>query len=248
MNKNDIIRKIKSILKFTETNGCTEAEVAAAGEKLQILMNKYQIDFNEIKSHYNEKDIDIEEMKFGYKNFPIWLRAMVNCVCQAFDCKPVHSFWYDENDNSNTNKIKIELYGDNVEVKIAYYFLDYLYDHLYDVAEKSAFNNQIFGVSKRKYINNFCIGACREISSRLKQKRIKEDEKIRNINDHNALLVSKTKAIENFISKKYPSMISKKVKYSSDYNAMKNGIEHGKNMQLNSGIETSNANTKMIGN
>ena len=73
MNKSDIIEKIKKLLEINRSNGATEAEEAAAMERANILMTKYQIEEfqlqGSIKSKNTEKEEVLTDSSFSFSQF-----------------------------------------------------------------------------------------------------------------------------------------------------------------------------------
>ncbi len=61
MNKSDIIEKIKKLLEISRANGATEAEEAAAMERANILMTKYQIEEFQLQGTIKSKNIKKQE-------------------------------------------------------------------------------------------------------------------------------------------------------------------------------------------
>ena len=73
MNKSDIIEKIKKLLEINRSNGATEAEEAAAMERANVLMTKYQIEEfqlqGSIKSKNTEKEETLTDSSFSFSQF-----------------------------------------------------------------------------------------------------------------------------------------------------------------------------------
>lgn len=73
MNKSDIIEKIKKLLEINRSNGATEAEEAAAMERENVLMTKYQIEEfqlqGSIKSKNTEKEETLTDSSFSFSQF-----------------------------------------------------------------------------------------------------------------------------------------------------------------------------------
>ena len=73
MNKSDIIEKIKKLLEINRSNGATEAEEAAAMERANVLMTKYQIEEFQlqvsIKSKNTEKEEKLTDSSFSFSQF-----------------------------------------------------------------------------------------------------------------------------------------------------------------------------------
>ena len=62
MNKSDIIEKIKKLLEINRSNGATEAEEAAAMERANVLMTKYQIEEFQLQGSIKSKNTEKEEI------------------------------------------------------------------------------------------------------------------------------------------------------------------------------------------
>lgn len=73
MNKSDIIEKIKKLLEINRSNGATEAEEAAAMERANVLMTKYQIEEFQLSGTIKTKNMKssdiLDDKSFAFSQF-----------------------------------------------------------------------------------------------------------------------------------------------------------------------------------
>ena len=73
MNKSDIIEKIKKLLEINRANGATEAEEAAAMERANVLMTKYQIEEFQLSGTIKTKNMKssdiLDDKSFAFSQF-----------------------------------------------------------------------------------------------------------------------------------------------------------------------------------
>ena len=61
MNQENIIEKIKKLLEINRANGATEAEEAAAMERANALMTKYQIEMHQVRGNIKTKNVHLRQ-------------------------------------------------------------------------------------------------------------------------------------------------------------------------------------------
>lgn len=61
MSQENIIEKIKKLLEINRANGATEAEEAAAMERANALMTKYQIEMHQVRGSIKTKNVHIRQ-------------------------------------------------------------------------------------------------------------------------------------------------------------------------------------------
>ena len=73
MNKSNIIEKIKKLLEINRANGATEAEEAAAMERANVLMTKYQIEEFQLSGTIKTKNMKssdiLDDKSFAFSQF-----------------------------------------------------------------------------------------------------------------------------------------------------------------------------------
>jgi len=93
--RNDVIKKIKSLLVKTVKNGCTEAEAVIAAEHAAKLMGQYDLTFEDVEREIREQKFKVDQRPFGHetpsgrRQFPAAWHCMM-AVAEFFDCKS----WY----------------------------------------------------------------------------------------------------------------------------------------------------------
>lgn len=75
MSQENIIEKIKKLLEINRANGATEAEEAAAMERANALMTKYQIEMHQVRGNIKTKNVHIRQpftdWTFAFEQFHI---------------------------------------------------------------------------------------------------------------------------------------------------------------------------------
>ena len=75
MSQETIIEKIKKLLEINRANGATEAEEAAAMERANALMTKYQIEMYQVRGNIKTKNVQIRrpftEWTYAFEQFHI---------------------------------------------------------------------------------------------------------------------------------------------------------------------------------
>ena len=87
MNKSDIIEKIKKLLEINRANGATEAEEAAAMERVNVLMTKYQIEEFQLSGTIKTKNMKssdiLDDKSFAFSQFRCAVGEFLAC-CRFF--------------------------------------------------------------------------------------------------------------------------------------------------------------------
>src|SRR5262245_1363570 len=91
----DLIKKIKSLLAKTVENGCTEGEAVTAAKHAALLMQRYDLTFEDVEKEIREQNFKVDERPFGHmtpsgrRQFPAAWHCMV-AIAEFFDCR----CWY----------------------------------------------------------------------------------------------------------------------------------------------------------
>jgi len=88
----DLIKKIKSLVAKTVENGCTEAETITASEHAALLMQRYDLTFDDVEKDVRDLKYQQDKRPFGYyasgtrrRVFPI-VRGCNRAIAEFFDC------------------------------------------------------------------------------------------------------------------------------------------------------------------
>jgi Protein of unknown function (DUF2786) len=93
--RDDVIKKIKSLLAKTTANGCTEAEAITAAEHAAKLLEQYDLTFEDVEREIREQKFKVDKRPFGHetpsgrRQFPAAWHCMM-AIADFFDCKS----WY----------------------------------------------------------------------------------------------------------------------------------------------------------
>jgi len=244
MNKESIIRKAKSLINFTEEKGCTEHEAALAAERLQELLTKYQLSMMDLNVGNRTGNAIEDEIKFDYVKVPAWLQNLCANIGAGFECKVIFSKWLDKDLPRYKQKFRVILIGHELDVEVAKYFIDTLYDKLYEEAHKQGsryYNNK---KELNRYISSFIIGASFSIYKRLAAQRTKQEVENSNVT---ALVLCKKTDIAAFIKEKYPKLRSKSMSMGTGTSGYGDGAEFGKGVNLTKGINSSSKPNQLTG-
>lgn len=93
--REDLIKKIKSLLAKTVENGCTEGETIAAAEHAARLMEQYDLTFEAVEQEVRDQKFKVDKRPFGHekpsgrRQFPAAWHCMM-AIADFFDCE----CWY----------------------------------------------------------------------------------------------------------------------------------------------------------
>jgi len=180
--RESILAKIRALMAKTPENGCTEAEAKAAAAMVDTLLEKYEIDLDEVA--LRKQEFTQAEIMNGWLH-PVGQAA--TGIAKFTDCK----CWISE-------KKKIVYFGFSVDCEIAEY-LTLLFKRAIDreAAAFTLFNADYDAATKRErtqLVASFGIGMAVRLGDRLRELKSKRDFSMKSAG--NALVVLKQPLVD----------------------------------------------------
>jgi len=239
LDKDDIIEKAKKLMGYQDPeSGSTENEQKVAADKLQQLLEKYQLSRSEVESHFSSDDMGTIECTTGYAKMPSWLWKLAVHISQAFECRVLIGKYYDEERRGGTVvKIKFDFIGEFVDATVATYFFETLYFKLYNLATEKMREEGISGKSAMNaYRDSFITGAGFRLNERL---RLKRKSHMETDETFTALVLNKSAAVERYMKQQFPRLHNAKVSRGKhDESGWQAGNEAGNKINIVDGITT----------
>lgn len=237
-----IVEKIQKLLEFQ--NGAKQIdspeEAANAAEKVQRLLVKYNLSIQDIgerkeKSKVTEKKFDDITPK---KNEGEWILSLYNVLARFnfstfLVVKSLETYY-----PKRVFVKKGVLIGEEENILTVKFLGEQLEHRLRALARKRFSEVQSFVPEKKNtFIRGYLTGAVKGIGMQLKEtqeKMAQENVKV------NTLVHVKDDAIKEFMKEKYPNLKSGKSSSLSGRYGYSKGVEDGKNMNINHGLNGSN--------
>lgn len=188
INRDNLIKKIKSLLSKTVENGCTEAEAMNALAMAQAMMDTYDVSVDEVEQTKKEEAVR-EEMKD--MRDPHHIRAYLTVKISEFTNTQI---WRSE---FKSQKFKYNFVGLQSDVDFALWLVEHLTLFVQRELKNYLWANgyqSLEPASKRRVINGFVIGCCTRINHRLGE--LIEQGDIKRNDNANALVVVKNELIK----------------------------------------------------
>ncbi len=185
--KEDIIRRVKALMEKTTAAGCSEAEAMTAAETVSRLMNKYDLQFTDIKlaeqANCQEADYDV-----GFQRTPTFY--VCNCIAYLTDTRA----WVRTNPNKS---LSIIFFGFETDVAVAQYLYKICDRAMLwawmDYKAKSDYKQST--TKQRKAIQNgFDVGMANRINERLRA--MKDEQRRENSASGRDLVIVKGPIVE----------------------------------------------------
>lgn len=230
-NKTPIIEKIKKLLALA--NSCNEHEAALAASHAQRLLAEHNLAMADIEAtHRPDKADKIEAMVS--KTLPKWLRHLSAGVSTAFDCQAIH----------HPATGKMTFIGVGADVQVAAYtfsYLDRTVRKLCSAYMKHHVSATIANRHRELMRQSYYLGAVSTINARLKEQKLQTPV------TSGALVPVKEGLIRQAMNEigNIRTVRSRKSYINSD--AYTKGQTDGRQVGINKGIGSKEANQKAIG-
>lgn len=155
MNREEILNKVRSLLRFTPENS-TPQEAANAARIAKNLLTKYQLEMQDL----HETDPIQTATLYTAQRITRRAGALASAIADAFDCQPLVS---------NHPERHLFIVGAASDIEIAQYFYQMLLSQLDLAARKEHVSLGYRPHSLPSFLNNYVTAAARQIHHRLKQ-------------------------------------------------------------------------------
>jgi hypothetical protein len=232
----EIIEKIQKLLEFqagAEKINSPE-EAANAAEKVQKLLMKYNLQMEDIGQRKQKSKVGKNEFKdiTPKKNESTWIFDLYNGLAKYNMCKLIiMSRW-------SPDKSKVVQYacliGEEQNILTVKFLGDQLEPRLRNMGNKRfhEFKNAV-GEKKNTFMRGYLKGAARGIHNQLKDA---QEKMMREESSCNALVLVKSKAIEEFVAEEFKNLGKAKSTHIKGSGGFGIGQLDGQSMSINQGI------------
>ncbi len=209
---NDLAKKIKKLLSLSLSKNYFEAQLAT--EKANQLLLK----------HHIEKDLLTEEDKYQFVVVRIFQQKQIStklqtiaAILESFLVKPIM--------NHGKSTVYLEIFGKKEDVEIAKYTAHFLFHHLDKLWLMEKKNSPMLKglAAKNSFFRGLACGYKQGI------KKIQ--------NKYSSMLIQQKNTLTQNIHLAYPSLKCTTISYIHDDKAAKKGIERGKRLKINKGLQ-----------
>lgn len=160
--RDNLIRKIKNLLKLAENEGATPAEAAAAMGRAQHLMDRYKIDAALAEAFDDEPTEEIRDWDdpldtMTGRSLPTWLGRLAMVVAGANGCHVYQS-------RGEGGRKMLKILGGASDATTARYLYKWIRRQVDEMACEYSGNG-------KTWINNWRLGVVQEINYRMKRAR-----------------------------------------------------------------------------
>lgn len=223
--------RIKALLSRTVDRGATENEAKIALEKATKLMTEYQITQYDLKTYSDDK---IEEKTIELNRQSVYMRSLVACICECFDCESYYT--------SGTKKVTI--FGLKTDVDIVEYMTEVVFlaqeNEINKYKKSEDFECLIMYHAPRTIINGFINGFCYRIGEKVKELAAKKVQEIETLTG-TSLICLKNQMIKKSFETKYPNLgHSNYMPTPSLKSSFEAGVVAARNTSINRAINATN--------
>lgn len=244
-NRDLIISRIKKLLKHAESAKSigSLAEAEAFSAKAQQLLMEYNISMMDVNKAADKDEDQFANWQYG-ETIPYsdlsgnrWKLDLIRVITRYNLC----SFTY--NDRAKTFRV----YGHVVNVDTVVWLFHFMSTALLRLSKDSycALNKmEREGTTRRRYIQSFLLGAVSGIDAKLREQ--KEEQK-RNAKMYE-VIVYNAKALDTYAHTKIPGLVFRqreKRRLDVDYRGYEKGKEAGRNLKVNSPLNTPRQTKKL---
>lgn len=199
MTRDEAIRKAMACLRLAERGGTPE-ESAAAAAAAQKILDRFQLDANDLDFDANAAERDSEEVKdFGYED-PLekvdylkpWMLRLASVVARANNCRIVYQ-QCDFTGSGRNRGASIKIIGRPSDVQIARYVHGYLRGEVVRLRDSNCKGQS------NTYKRQFALGVVETIQDKLDEQRQATEQELRNENVGNSLALVR---VNNAIAKR----------------------------------------------
>jgi hypothetical protein len=230
MDKNSIFNKLRKLINLRDNAAAigNEGEAQAAASRITYILMEYNMLEKDIPEE-EKLDNPIIEVTIPYKSeycSGSWYSCLIATVSHYNMCKSLIS---SIKVNNRMHRDAFILIGRKNNLEIVQYLISFLSNKFYYIAVKN-YKNSDLAITRAKYLKSFLSGCISGLI--LKYKELEKST------DLHALIISSSTEIEDSLNK-YSIQKGKDSKESIDYSIFRNGIEAGKNIQINKGVKSS---------
>ena len=227
MKNEKLIEKIQKLLALAQSSNEHEARLAA--EKANELLIRYNLSMSQVA--FTDDDFTENEFR-SYRRAGMEDKYIRWIISGHFFVDLISSRKYIRNASGRLEKhTTLMMLGEKNNCDIASYSYNFLKLKFNDLWAEYKKDHDASIRSKQSYFHGLYTGLDEQLSKQ-KEKIVKETE-----SNSNALVVVNA-ALQDFVKEKYPRLRYTNTYYNlRDSSAVNDGIEHGKNIRINRGIE-----------
>ena len=213
-----VLSKIKKLLALSTSSNPNEAALAAA--KAQELLMQHNLTMSQIDTNGQESQYCEASVKTGSR---VWKRSLLTVIARNNFCDTIHD-----------PQIKsTALIGEPQNQEVVIYLHSYLIGQLETMAT-TAYKLSGTRMHAKSWLDSFYVGATNSINERLKAQKAEMEAAS---NACKNLVVVKDGELQAAMSKLYPGFRKGKPKHARSLDGYREGVEAGKRVALNKGIE-----------
>lgn len=241
MDTTKISKIIKALSVKTVENGCSEDEALAASEKVQILLNKYNLSLSEVEFEASDFEELVIDTKIKKRNH---MHRMISSIADFTDTKVFYTH--------GMTTLKYKYFGEKASVETANFLWDLLKNSIEYEAKRyknsNAYDEYIrCGYSGRTILNSFRTGMAVRLSQRLDE--MKEEQEKSNSSETGIVLYNRKNIVIKKWNEHYKNLklnSGKTYKTSITGGAFNSGKSAADRVNINSGVKSSTYNQKSL--
>ena len=232
MVKDNVIAKVKKLLKLSESDNEHEANLAL--QKASQLMRDHCISEAQVQGASKEKleSIDCESIHFP-SNTKNWSQSLAAGVAKAFGCKVV----FTGSGSQYNTKYSMRTFGTATDRATVRVMLDYSYTTVNRLVKKEQKRLKIEDPweNVKRYSHNFRVGLAVSMRDTLTEIAKQNTKEVDDKTQYGIILYDKSKRVEALFKEKYPNKLNALGSLSTrgsarGYNA---GRDSGKSVRFN---------------
>lgn len=160
MTTEEVIERVRKLLRMTEGRGASTTEAEAAAEIARKMLDEHGLTLEQVEALKNDPTaVKWVDVAHSYKRPPVWCKALLLSIAQGFDCRLVGYRDY------------MAIVGLAQDTAVALCLYGVIGPELVRAAQRSADDNAGPRHHRTRYVNAFIIGAARRIGQRLQSNR-----------------------------------------------------------------------------
>lgn len=266
---NSILSKLKKLQRLYEGAKAinSEAEAQNAATKIQNLLTQYNLSMADVESVAdNEQKTDVIEERLGdnwqRKCGGSWDQLLLYGICKYNFCCVLVSNRNVCRMNRNgrevwENRRRYIVIGEPQNIQVVKWLFDVLAANLYKLALKryEEYRNddtqavmRLFVGEKKMhrgtFLRSYLAGAAKGVQQKLKEER---DRELQAQVQVNALVLRTDKKLDDYLAEKYPKLGIPRPEHIGSYQAMRQGMEDGRNVTISkAGLTAENTNLNQL--
>lgn len=266
---NSILSKLKKLQRLYEGAKAinSEAEAANAAAKIQNLLTQYNLSMADLdsvaddsqKSSVTEDQLDD---RWSRKTGGAWDQLLLYGICKYNFCYTIVSQKHTSRITSGGRLVyevrrKFIVIGEQQNIEVVKWLFAVLSRQLYELSKKrykeyladdsQALIRSFTGekrMSPAKFHRSYLAGAAKGVQDRLKEER---DRELQAQVQVNALVLRTDKKLDDYPAEKYPKLGKARPEHIGSYQAMRQGMEDGRNVTISkAGLTAENTNLNQL--